>query len=243
MSHLRIASLAVVSCLACSCASGGATDAPSVGERERTQHTSMQIEVVSIEDAVRAARRATESHAGYTEQSTIDERYARLELRVPSESLEDLRAALTALGHVTHASDEAEDVTREHADQELQLASARAEEARLTEMFASRAVTLADVLAVEHELARVRAEVERLDAAEQSLRSRIRMARVSLDLARQEPSFASEPTRFLASAAIHGAQLTFVLLLCIAWLIAFLAPSALMVVLLARTARFIRRRA
>ena len=131
MTSLRVGRAAIWVCLACvSCAIGGAPGEEDVGPRERAQQTSLHVEVTVIDDAVRGARHTIESRAGYCERSVVEERSAHLELRVPSEALDDVRMALGELGRVTRSSDEAEDVTIEHADQELQLASARAEEAR-----------------------------------------------------------------------------------------------------------------
>ena len=56
------------------------------------------------------------------------------------------------------------DVTDKLVDLDARLRSARATERRLTDLLANRTAKLSDVLEVERELARVRIEIERLDA-------------------------------------------------------------------------------
>jgi hypothetical protein len=217
------------------------------GVRERAVLVSMRIEVDAIRASATAVRAALEDADGVVQESAVDEERAHLELRVPIARLDQTCNALGALGRVLETRQTEEDVTFVHADQQARLVSAHAEETRLLAMFADRTAALADVLAVEHELTRVRGEIEHLDADERVLRDRIAMARVSLDLVRRAPAFTSEPVAFVESAAGAGLRFTGALLLATAATLAFLAPAASILCALgaglALVRRFLRTRA
>ena len=63
-------------------------------------------------------------------------------------------------------------------DLDARLASARATEKRLTELLANRTGRLSDVLDVERELARVRLDIERLDAEKTNIGRRVTYATI-----------------------------------------------------------------
>jgi hypothetical protein len=85
-------------------------------------------------------------------------------LRIPSDHLGDVADRLRRLGQVVEDTQGSEDVADQLIDLDARLASARATERRLTELLRNRTGKLSDVLDVERELARVRVDIERLDA-------------------------------------------------------------------------------
>lgn len=220
-----------------------AVDSPGAdpGTRERVTRVSMHVEVDRVAEAVIAMRDATERAGGYVESSAADDERADVELRVPSDAVREVEARIAELGHVTSTRQDVEDVTLAHADQAARLVSAHAEEARLVEMFATRTDDLADVLAVERELSRVREQIERLDAEERALRDRIAMAQISVEVARSTPAFTSEPSAFLASSITTGARVAGTLALATFGVIAALAPTALLTLTIAFVARALVR--
>ena len=88
--------------------------------------------------------------------------------------------ALRSLGRVSDESQSGEDVTDQMIDLDARLTNARNTEKRLTEVLKNRTGDLADVLAVEREVARVREEIERLDAQRKTLEQRVSFATVTL---------------------------------------------------------------
>jgi len=212
------------------------------GTRERAVHVTMVLEVPSVADAVDGARASVDRAGGYVETSEVEEHSARLELRVPASALAETRAALGALGRARSTSEDVEDVTLTHADQQARLTSARAEEARLAEMFATRTASLADVLAVEHELSRVRGEIERLDAEERALEDRIAMARITIVLAPPAPTLLDDPIATIAGGAMLGVRTAGAIGVAVLAIAAFVAPSTVVAVVLAWMARALRRR-
>ncbi len=158
-----------------------------------------------------------------------------------ADALEDLRAELAALGEVQDESEEAADVTAEHVDLVARIRSARAEEARLLELMASRTAALADVLAVERELARVSQSIEQLEASEHDLSARVAMAHVSVELVPVAVDFAADPLARVASSATAGLSVARALVLAMAMAIAALAPSLTLVGLIALIVRRVLR--
>jgi hypothetical protein len=103
-------------------------------------------------------------------------------LRIPSEKFDATLVALKQLGQVTAESQDGEDVTQQSVDLDARLANARASETRLKDILNRRTGDLADVLAVEREIARVRGEIEQMEAERKSLDRRISYAVVSIEI-------------------------------------------------------------
>ena len=129
-------------------------------------------------------------------------------LRVPSDQLETALAELRKLGRVETESQNGEEVTAQYVDLEARLANARNTAQRLTDLLRERTGKLADVLAVETELDRVRGEIESMEAQRKSLSSRVAFASVNLTVredfkAQLQPLPDSTWNRF-RNAAIQG---------------------------------------
>ena len=103
-------------------------------------------------------------------------------LRVPATRLDEAIAALKKLGDVQQESLGSDDVTQQWTDLEARLANARASEARLKDVLQNRTGRLSDVLEVEREIARVRGEIEQMEAQRKSLDSAITYAVIRLEL-------------------------------------------------------------
>ena len=103
-------------------------------------------------------------------------------LRVPSTRLADTLSALKALGDVQHESQNSDDVTQRSADLDARLSNARASEVRLKDVLKNRTGRLSDVLDVEREIARVRGEIEQMEAERKHMDGRIAYATVNVEL-------------------------------------------------------------
>ena len=103
-------------------------------------------------------------------------------LRIPSDRLGEVTGRLRQLGQVVEDTQQSEDVSDQLVDLEARLASARTAERRLMELLRVRTGTLSDVLDVERELARVRIDVERLDAEATNIGRRVSYATVIIDI-------------------------------------------------------------
>ncbi len=103
-------------------------------------------------------------------------------LRVPAARLDEAVRALRALGRVTDETQSGDDVTERVVDIEARLANGRNTEKRLGEVLRNRTGKVSDVLEVEREIARVREEIERLDAERTNLERRVTYATITLDV-------------------------------------------------------------
>jgi anti-sigma factor RsiW len=106
-------------------------------------------------------------------------------IRVPATQLDALLTAMRALGHVQNESLGTDDVTESFRDLGLRTANARREEQRLVELLSRRTGVLADVLAVERELARVRLDIERMEAETRATQQRVDLATIELTVSEQ----------------------------------------------------------
>jgi hypothetical protein len=106
-------------------------------------------------------------------------------LRVPAARLDDTVRALRALGHVADESQSGDDVTEQVQDLEARLANSRNTERRLSDVLNNRTGRLTDILEVEREIARVRGEIERMEAERVNLERRVTYATVSIHVTEQ----------------------------------------------------------
>ena len=103
-------------------------------------------------------------------------------LRVPAARLDETLAALKRLGTVQQERQSSDDVTQQSTDLDARLANARASEARLSAILKNRTGRLSDVLAVEREIARVRGEIEQMEAERKNMDGRIAYATVDIEM-------------------------------------------------------------
>ena len=105
-------------------------------------------------------------------------------------------------------SQDGEDVTQQSADLDTRLENARVSEKRLRDILAQRTGKLSDVLDVEREIARVRGEIEGMEAERRSLDRRVTYATVSVTLTedrKSEVNLGPVPvSRRLRNALVEG---------------------------------------
>ena len=109
----------------------------------------------------------TDMHTGKDELHA-----ASIELRLPSERFDDAVSGLSPIGKLESVNVSVQDVGEEYVDVNARMTNARRLEERLIELLARRTGKLSDVLQVEHELARVREEIERYEGRLRYLRTR-----------------------------------------------------------------------
>ena len=168
-------------------------------------------------------------------------------LRVPAPALDAALVSIKQLGQVIGESQGGDDVTEQVVDIAARLANARDTESRLTQVLRERTGKVSDVLEAEREIARVREEIERLDAQRTSLDRRVTYATVTLEVT-EEPKAAMDmgplpvPAR-LRNAFVDGIRLAVENLLSVSLMLLNVAPSvAVWLALLFFPARFIIRR-
>jgi hypothetical protein len=146
---------------------------------------SMQLSTDKFDDMRLAIERLVAAHDGRIGSLEVSGdpasgRSLNATLRVPVAKLDAALAGLRQLGKITAESQSSEEVTDSYRDLRVRIANGRREEQRLVELLAKRTGDLADVLAVEQALARVRGEVERMEASERAMKNRVDFATVSV---------------------------------------------------------------
>jgi Domain of unknown function (DUF4349) len=150
------------------------------------------IEVDSLDTAIARVRTLALRVNGYVANTTVQGgkeqlRSASLELKVPSERFHDALAGLSPIGKVESVNVSAEDVGEEYVDIDARVQNAHRLEARIIDLLANRTGKLQDVLSVEHELARVREEIERYEGRMRFLRTRAAMSTLTIAVHEHAP--------------------------------------------------------
>jgi anti-sigma factor RsiW len=126
-------------------------------------------------------------HNGYAAQLTVDApagagRSLSADLRIPAAQLDAALAEIKKLGRVEQENQGGEEVSQQYVDLNARLSNARNTEQRLVEVLNQRTGKMADVLEVENEIARVRGEIEQMDAERKSLEHRVTYAALRVQL-------------------------------------------------------------
>jgi hypothetical protein len=111
---------------------------------------------------------------------------AQVTLRVPADALPAVERDIAKLGTVLSLNVSEDDVTQQHVDMAARLKNLRAEEARLR-TFLTRTGKVSELLEVERELARVRGEIESMQAQLTYLERQAAMATLTLSLSEPGP--------------------------------------------------------
>jgi hypothetical protein len=150
-----------------------------------------------------AARASLDSillrHRGYAAQLTAATqenapRSLQASLRIPAPELAATLAELKTLGRVQNESQSGEEVTQQHADLAARLQNSRETEERLRAILEQRTGKIEDVLQVEEEIARVRGEIEQMEAEQQALEHRVDFASVDLQLTEEYKAELNPPS-------------------------------------------------
>jgi hypothetical protein len=125
-------------------------------------------------------------------------------LRIPAAKLAAAVADLKSLGHVENETQNGEEVTQQHADLIARLKNSRETEQRLQAILVQRTGKISDVLAVEQEIARVRGEIEQMEAEQKALEHRVDFATIDLNLAEEYKAQIDSPSPSI-STRLHNA--------------------------------------
>lgn len=173
---------------------GGVTD-----NRKLVRNAQVEIEVIKFDDAVQRITAFAAEDRGYIATSS-SEREANGKLRgeivakVVPENLDGFLLKLRGLGDVKNQTLGTEDVTKQYFDTDSHLKSARVMEQRLIDILKTKSNKVADLLEVEKELGRVRAQIEEMQGSLKYLDAQVQFATVTITLAEKEMN---EPAAFL----------------------------------------------
>lgn len=186
---------------------------------------SASIEVDRLDPAIVKVRQLATQLGGYVANSSItggrdQVRSATLELKIPSARYDQAVGGLGGIGKVESVNTSVEDVGEEYVDVTARVANAKRLEDRLVGLLANRTARLADVLAVERELARVREEIERYEGRLRFLRTRAAVSSLSVTVHEPYPLLGRHPGDNPIVGSLKQAWRNFVAF--ISWMIASL---------------------
>ena len=202
------------------------------------------VEVDSVEQAVARLRDLATRLGGYVANASLASgtdqvRSATLEIKVPATRFDALTGGLRPLGHVETVDVKAEDVGEEYVDVAAQLANGRRLETRLVALAERQSNRLADLLAVERELARVRGEIDRAEGRLRYLRAHTSLSTLTVTVHARAPIIGDSPSANPVAEAFREAWRIFVRV--VALLIASLGVLVPLAVV-AAIAAYVRRR-
>jgi hypothetical protein len=152
-------------------------------------------------------------HRGYSAQLNVSTpenapRGLQASLRIPAPELASAVADLKILGRVENESQSGEEVTQQHTDLVARLKTSRETEQRFRTILQQRTGNAVEVLQVEEGIARVRGDIERMEAEQKALEHRVDFATVELQLTEEYKAQLqvvppSTSTR-LGNAAVEG---------------------------------------
>jgi Domain of unknown function (DUF4349)/Putative zinc-finger len=148
-------------------------------------------------------------HHGYSAQLSISTaenapRSLQASLRIPALELASAVANLKTLGRVENESQSGEEVTQQHTDLVARLKNSRETEQRFRTILQQRTGNVVEVLQVEEGIARVRGDIERMEAEQKSLEHRVDFATVELQLTEEYKAQLNPPAASV-STRIHNA--------------------------------------
>ena len=159
-------------------------------------------------------------------------RMLQASLRIPAPQTVAAVAELKALGRVENENQGGEEVTQKHADLVARLKNSRETEQRLQDVLRTRTGKVKDVLEVEEEIARVRGEIEQMEAEQQTLEHRVNFATIDLKLAEEYKAQLTTPAPSVAmqlrNACVDGFRSAFDSLLALVLFLAESGPTLLL---------------
>jgi hypothetical protein len=202
---------------------GGAGDSSRIARRETNVPTptgpmiirTADLSLITKEfDKARANVEAIlKRHRGYVGELKVggaagSGRTLNATLRVPADQLDASLTELKTLGRVESESQSGQDITSQYVDLQARLGNARNTEQRLTDLLRQRTGKLSDVLEVEQEVARVRGEIEQMEAERKTMSNQVSFATLNATItedykAQLQVVPPSTSTR-LSNAAVEG---------------------------------------
>jgi hypothetical protein len=151
----------------------------------------LQVRVKEVEQARGPVEAIVARHGGYMAEmnavtAETSPRIYSASLRIPAAELEAALKELRTLGPLLSETQAGEEVTQQHQDLEARLKNSRETEGRLQAILQQRTGRISDVLEVEQEIARVRGEIESMEAEQAGLEHRVEFASVDVTLMEAE---------------------------------------------------------
>lgn len=164
-------------------------------------------------------------------------------LRVPSSEYRSTLTDLKTVGLVEHEEEAVDEITQQHSELEARLVNAQNEEKRILQMLQNRNDKTNDSTSLEHQVALLRSEIERMQSERYSSDNHLTLANISLSLREERTPVAETIGAKFRNAAVGGLSDAFESISVILLFLASRGPLlGLWVALLYFPARFLWRR-
>lgn len=176
-------------------------------------------------------------HNGHSANLTVNTpqgvpRSLQASLRVPTPQLAATISELKALGRVEIETQSGEEVTRQHADLVARLKVSRETERRFLAILRDRTGNINEVLNAEQSIARVRGEIEQMEAEQKNIEHRVDFATIDLNLAEEYKAQLTTPAPSVAmqfrNASVDGFRRAIQSFLALVLFLAESAPTLLL---------------
>jgi hypothetical protein len=188
-------------------AGGGPAGAPAGTLGRRIKYIAdIQLAITDFDVAEKKLMDLVRAHDGIFAQSEIAgskgaPRSGRWRIRVPVEGFQSFLTDVRLLGVPQVAKADSDDVTAEYVDLEARLHNKKTEEETMRGYLKDRKIVakLEDIFTIEHELVRVRGEIEQMEAQQRLIDNLTALATINIQMHEeknfippQEPTFAAK---------------------------------------------------
>lgn len=171
----------------------GSTGTGTAGgaSRKLVRNAQVELEIVSFDDAVQKITAFAAEGRGYIATSSSDKQAngklrGEVVVKVLPEKLDEFLLKLRVLGELKNQTLGTEDVSKQYFDTDSRLKNARVMEQRLIDILKTKSSKVADLLEVEKELGRVRAQIEEMQGALKYMDAQVQFATVTITLAEKD---------------------------------------------------------
>ncbi len=159
--------------------------------RKLIRNAQVELEIVSFDVAVQKITGFANEERGYIATSSSKKQAngklrGNVVVKVVPENLGHFLQKLRGVGELKNQTLGSEDVTKQYFDTDARLKNARVMEQRLIEMLKTKSNDVADLLAVEKELGRVREEIEQMQGGLKFMDAQVEFATVTIALAEKD---------------------------------------------------------
>ncbi len=173
----------------------------------------LEVNTTDFKSAVVRLTQSVKANNGYVAETNVSGAAEELKtgvwkLRIPASRYDAFLAAVGNVGEVASSCSTSEDVSEEFYDIQARLKNKRVEEARLIRHLEASTGELAEILAVEREISRVREEVEQMEGRMRFLSHQSDLTTVTINLHElaslkrktDAPTFGTQITRALVDS-------------------------------------------
>lgn len=166
-------------------------------ERKVVTTGGLRLEVQNVSTALDALTQIASRYQGFVgassrRLSSTGAPSGSITLRIPSPALQPALGDIRAMGRVLSENTQGEDITEEYVDLSARLNNSRAQERRLLALL-ERAQNVSEVLAVEHELGRIRSDIESRQGRLNYLQNKADLATLTIEVSEPRAIRAPSP--------------------------------------------------